>query len=78
MLKRHWPWLRDSQTAPRARFSSGSFISDHALPLATKGALDDTMQGKRSGDAMKEVVNSLKAMSTSGLDKETTAAIQIF
>jgi integrase len=43
---------------------------------ATKGALDDTMQGKRSGDTMKEAMRLLKTMSTSGLDKETTAAIQ--
>jgi hypothetical protein len=43
---------------------------------ATTGALDDTMQGKRSGDTMKEAMRLLKTMSTSGLDKETTAAIQ--
>ena len=40
------------------------------------GGLDDTMAGKRSGDALKEVAATLKTMSTAGLDKETTEAIK--
>jgi len=43
---------------------------------AVKGSLDDTMAGKRSGDALKEVTATLKTMSTAGLDKETTTAIK--
>lgn len=40
------------------------------------GALDDTMQGKRSGDTIKEVAATLKTISTAGLDKETAAAVK--
>ena len=40
------------------------------------GALDDTMQGKRSSDAIKEVAATLKNISTAGLSKETAEAVK--
>jgi len=40
------------------------------------GGLDDTMAGKRSSDALKEVAATLKNMSTAGLDKATAAAVK--
>jgi integrase len=41
-----------------------------------RGNLNDTMAGKRSGDTIKEVAATLKAMSTSGLDKEMSEAVK--
>ena len=41
-----------------------------------RGALNDTMGGKRSGDALKEVAATLKTISVAGLDRATIEAIQ--
>ena len=39
--------------------------------------LDETLKGQRSGDTLKEVAAALKAMNTTGLDKETADAVKM-